>query len=197
MKNNKISASQKKKEWYQKPWGVIVAILILPFFAIWYAWAKSNWSKNLKMGVTAASVLFVVVALATSPDTTTKTNTKTPSQTTAPISQETPKPTQPAKPKEWVQVVTFSGDAKKRSAPFTLSGADARLKYTQTGSQYATAYVYIVKQGESLEQQGGFPEISIEGNKTDETRLAKSAGSYYFDVNSVGANWTVSIEEYR
>ncbi len=118
--------------------------------------------------------------------------------TSNPVAQSAPTtPAQTAKVKTWVQVVTFSGDSAKRSEPFTLTGADARLKYTQTGSEYATSYIYLVKKGDSLEKSGGFPETTITGPKTDETRLVKDAGDYYFDINSSSATWTVSVEEYR
>ena len=56
----------KQKEWYKKPWGIVVAILLLPFFIIWYAWAKSKWSKGIKIGVTVGAVLIIIIALASS-----------------------------------------------------------------------------------------------------------------------------------
>lgn len=49
-------------EWYKHGLGLVVAILFLPFFAIWYVWAKSEWSKAVKSVVTAIiAILFIVI----------------------------------------------------------------------------------------------------------------------------------------
>lgn len=103
--NDRSNTSKTNKEWYRKTWGIVVAILLLPFFAIWYAWVKSNWSKNVKISVTAISVVFVIIALATSPDMETATQSSTNQQnqsqnTTTPKEQNNkeqsnPKPLKP------------------------------------------------------------------------------------------------------
>lgn len=51
-----------KREWYKHGWGLLAAILFLPLFAIWYAWVKSNWSKNIKIVVSLASVAAIGIA---------------------------------------------------------------------------------------------------------------------------------------
>ncbi|MFA5004340.1 MAG: hypothetical protein WC498_03645 [Candidatus Saccharimonadales bacterium] len=60
-----------KKEWYKHGWGLVVAILFFPYFLIWYAWAKSNWSKNLKIGLTSIIAIimipFTIAAATTKP----------------------------------------------------------------------------------------------------------------------------------
>lgn len=88
-----------QKEWYRKPWGIVVAVLLLPLFAIWYAWAKSKWSKNVKIGVTAAAGIIIIIALASSSGK--KTETKTASQPVAnqtATTQTKPAQATPAKP---------------------------------------------------------------------------------------------------
>lgn len=62
----------KQKDWYKKPWGIVVAVLLFPIFIIWYAWVKSNWSKNTKLIITAISALILVTAMFTSPKQETK-----------------------------------------------------------------------------------------------------------------------------
>lgn len=42
------------KKWYTHGWGLVVAILFFPYFLIWYAWAESKWSKNVRIMVTVA-----------------------------------------------------------------------------------------------------------------------------------------------
>jgi hypothetical protein len=63
--------SNDKKEWYKHGWGLVVAILFFPYFLIWYAWAKSNWSKNLKIGLTSIIAIimipFTIAAATTKP----------------------------------------------------------------------------------------------------------------------------------
>lgn len=85
-----------QKEWYRKPWGVVMAVLLLPFFAIWYAWAKSKWSKNVKIGVTTVAGIFVIIALASSSGK--KTETKTASQPV--VNQTATTQTKPAEQKQ-------------------------------------------------------------------------------------------------
>ena len=165
-----------------------------------------NRKKNLKLALIITAVILLasaVTGITNSSKQATITTTKVSNTTETKPKQAEPAQTQPVQavqpvtPKTWTQVATFSGNSSKRTESFTLSGADAKLKYTQTGGEYASTYVYIVKKGDSLEKSGGFPEVTITGNKTDETMLTKEAGDYYFDINSTGANWTVTIEEYR
>ncbi len=74
-----------KKEWYKHGWGLVVAILFFPYFLIWYAWAKSNWSKNLKIGLTSIIAVimipFTIAAATTKPaDTNNQQNSVTTTQ---------------------------------------------------------------------------------------------------------------------
>lgn len=69
-------ASKTNKEWYKHGWGLAVAIILFPYFLVWYAWAKSSWNKGVKIAITAVVglfVLMVLVAMATTDTTTTST----------------------------------------------------------------------------------------------------------------------------
>lgn len=80
--NNETVTPEKekptKKVWYKTGWGIVAVILLLPFFAIWYVWAKTNWSKKTKWIATGAITLFVIFSMAlsggTPPSTTTTSN---------------------------------------------------------------------------------------------------------------------------
>ncbi len=48
------------KPWYKKWWGVILAILIWPFFLLWFIWSKSTKAKGFKI---AASIGVILLAL--------------------------------------------------------------------------------------------------------------------------------------
>ena len=88
----------KQKEWYKNPWGVVVAILLLPFFIIWYAWAKSKWSKGIKIGATVGAVLIIIIALASSsPKTEQNTQQTAQNNTTETKQAEQPKVEEPKK----------------------------------------------------------------------------------------------------
>lgn len=134
--------NKQEKDWYKKPWGIVVAILLLPFFAIWYAWAKSNWSKNVKIGVTAASLIFVIIALAASPDSSVQTNSATQQQSQAKQEQpQAPKPEakfegsilshRPINPAtlQFVAEVKNTGDGEGKFS-CTVRGKDASSTYT-------------------------------------------------------------------
>jgi len=47
-------------------------------------------------------------------------------------------------------------------------------------------------------QDGGFPEVMIDGPVDEETALHKSGGTYFLDVNAANFDgWSVTIEEKR
>lgn len=68
-----------------------MAVLLLPFFIIWYAWAKSKWSKGIKIAVTAVAVVFVIGVMASTPQEQQKTE-----QVAQNTTQQEQKPTQQA-----------------------------------------------------------------------------------------------------
>lgn len=58
---DEVQVSQKK-EWYKNWWGILIIIFLLPFFAIWYVWAKTNWSKAVK-SIATVIILFVFFSI--------------------------------------------------------------------------------------------------------------------------------------
>lgn len=104
---------------------------------------------------------------------------------------------QPVTAKEWHKVISLSGSSEKRSKVFKLSGAEARMRYKLDGNNYSFLAIYIVNEGESLAETGGFTEVSVDGDTKDSTRIVKPAGEYYLDVISGNGNWEVTIEEYK
>lgn len=99
----------------------------------------------------------------------------------------------------WATVATLKGNADSASSTFELSGSEARMKYTFTGSgDMVLGSIYLLTEGTDLMKDGGIPEVMIQEAGPGTTALHKSAGSYYLDVNSAGfKNWTVTIEEKR
>lgn len=101
----------QNKPWYKKWWGILIVLCFWPYLLIWYAWARSRWSKVVKIVATVACCIvalfgFMVIAAAASgpqtstpnPDTVTLTATtsegtpqsKTAKPTHAPSTKTTP-----------------------------------------------------------------------------------------------------------
>lgn len=90
--------NENQKEWYKKWWGIIVAILILPFFAAWYIWAKTSWPKVVKVISIIVLGIITLAAAIGSKSTTPVADTSTTSQTQPPA-QTAPVTTPPAESK--------------------------------------------------------------------------------------------------
>lgn len=157
---------------------------------------KKKWYERTSGKVIIGSIVFLLVvgALTNDPENTPVGDSTAPATQTANPETVTEKESEPAVDKTWQKVATLSGENSKRGDVFTLSGAKARLKYTIEG-QYPSLNVYVVKEGESLQESGGFPEV-IGADKAGETMLVQPAGNYYFDVSGSGS-WTVTIEELK
>lgn len=50
--------------WFKSNPKRLLWLLILPLFLIWFAWAKTSWSKTAKVAVTVLSAVFLVALLA-------------------------------------------------------------------------------------------------------------------------------------
>lgn len=176
---------------------------------------KSKFKKVLWIWLGAIVLLVVIIVAATSGGSKPQTaaNTTTTAEATAVVdvttttaagvvttlavtTTEAPTTTTAAKPKAWVQVTTLSGSANKRGEPFTLTGAPARLTYKAAGNMAVLA-VYLIAEGTSLQESGGFPEVMVSAAGSDSTMLAKEAGNYYLDVSAANCKWTATIEEQR
>lgn len=92
-------------------------------------------------------------------------------------------------------LLSFSGNGKKSSSVFTLSGKSAKLKYKYKSPSNQGAFsVYVLENGVDLQKSGGFAEVETEKSEESESTIHKSAGSYYLLVNAVGS-WTVDVIE--
>lgn len=72
-----------EKEWYKNGWGILVALIFLPFFAIWYVWAKTSWGEAQKSIVTTIIVIVMIAMAGGESQTDTKTTVPAPEQPTA------------------------------------------------------------------------------------------------------------------
>lgn len=55
--------NSQKKAWYKSGLGLVIAILLFPYFLLWYMWAKTSWSKGVKIAITIVFAFINLVAL--------------------------------------------------------------------------------------------------------------------------------------
>lgn len=187
MNENFKTAHSTKKEWYKHGWGLVAAILLLPFFIIWYAWAKSNWSKNVKIGVTVASVIFIGVAVGSSPKT--EQTSQQPVQQTQAKQEEQKQEPQTPKPTAKYEGNIVSYDAIN---PASLRFV-AEVKNTGDGEG---KFSCTVRGKDASSTYTGFDIFEDEGGtlKPGETRTfngvitIKKEGAYYVSDVSISCN---------
>ena len=97
----------------------------------------------------------------------------------------------------WQTVIDVSGSTDQRTAIFTLGSGEKKLLYNYAPNQYGACVIYVVKEGHSLSEEGGFPEVSPESAGPGETRLAQGPGNYYLDIKSANCSWQVTIQEMK
>lgn len=93
---------------------------------------------------------------------------------------------------QWVEVTRLSGNSEKQGDTFSLSGR-ARLRYESKALIFA---VYVMEEGTTLTEDGGFPEVSCPAACSDETNL-RQTGDFYLAVKASGGDWSVVIEALR
>lgn len=96
---------------------------------------------------------------------------------------------------EWVEVASLSGTTDQRGEVFTIEN-DARITYEFIGGQdYGMGTIYVMREGDSLSEDGGLPEVMVDGEDSGETMFYQT-GNFYLDVSAVNYDsWTVTIEE--
>ena len=121
-------------------------------------------------------------------------------ETTPVASEETSTsvtPTTPAPAPTWQTVIDVTANTDKRTEPFYLGSGQKKLLYNVTGDSTLVCGIYIVKEGESLDTQGGFPEVTVSSPGPGETVLVNVPGNYYLDVTAANCTWQVTIQELK
>jgi len=72
------------KPWYKKRWGLVIAILLFPYFLLWYMWFKSKRNTTVKIAVSILCGFFIIISLVAiaNPNPQTKTANKVASTST-------------------------------------------------------------------------------------------------------------------
>lgn len=128
------------KVWYKHGWGLLVVVLFFPYFLIWYAWAKSNWSKNVKIVLTsviAVIMLPIMIGVATTqPEEPTQQNSVTSQEDTQAKEQqelEAKKAAEEAAQKEAEEKAAQEAEAQKKAEEEAAAAATQR-KATESSS---------------------------------------------------------------
>lgn len=156
-----------------------------------------NWFVRHKI-VTGILILFVIgiVGSSMSGENNKQTNGNSATSTDGSSAKTTEKEV-PSKPKEWQKVIGFTASANKQSETFHLEGGQQKIIYKTTGGQMSLCVVYVMDEGTSLDENGGFPVVTIDGSKSDETMMRKNAGDYYLDFKVANGSCTVELQEYK
>ena len=174
--------------------GVLVVLVIAAVALGGGGDSASDTTQVASSDATTTSTEFSATTTTEAPTTTATEAPPTTARTTS--STEPPTTTGPAS--GWVEVTSLSGSGNKRGQAFELTGAEARLKYSVTNVNIIPVLsVFVVPEGDSLEDSGGFPEVMVTEEGSDSTMLAQDAGRYYLDVTAANCDWSVTIEELR
>jgi hypothetical protein len=152
---------------------------------------QRNWFMRHK--ITTVILVLILIGIASSGSS---------SKTTTSSTQKTQVSGQNAvveenKPKAWVKVFETNGSSSKQTESFKLQGGKQKITYTLNGGDFIMGSIYVMKEGRSLDKDGGIPEVTVTKSGTDSTMLRKDAGEYYLDVKAANTTWTVTIEEER
>ncbi|MFZ6014823.1 MAG: hypothetical protein ACOYUZ_00490 [Patescibacteria group bacterium] len=201
--------TEVKKPWYKTVLGILFIIftfpLTLPPVLLYVIWAKSKQDKTVKIILTAViAIITLVIWIPALSDNKTQTDSKS-TQIVENVSEnelqpdQEPKSPEPKveKVKEWVKVFELTASANKQSETFHLEGGQQKVVYETTGGKYAMCTIYVVDEGTSLDETGGFPVVLVDEDKSDETLMRKSAGDYYLDIRVVNGMCDVEIQEYK
>jgi len=105
--------------------------------------------------------------------------------------------TAPAPATTWQTVMDVTSNTSKRTGSFYLGSGQKKLLYNVTGGDSVICGIYLMKEGESLEQGGGSPEVTVDNPGPGETALVNEPGNYYLDVKAANCNWQVTIQELK
>lgn len=153
-----------------------------------------TWAKKHKfLSAILIIVITIVIANALDED---KENANTQTQTEN-NNQQVVAEIKEVKEKVWTSVFKTTANSDKQTEAFELQGGQQKVVYKTTGSQYSICMVYVMKEGQTLEANGGLPVVSIDGDQTDETMMRKSKGQYYLDLKTANGVCDIEIQELR
>ena len=153
-----------------------------------------TWAKKHKF-LSAIIIIFITIVMCNVLDSD-KENTPAQTQQDSNNQQVVPQ-VKEEKEKVWTSVFKTTANSDKQTEAFELQGGQQKIIYKTTGGQYSICMVYVMKEGTTLETNGGLPTVSINNNQTDETIMRKGAGLYYLDLKTANGTCDIDIQELR
>lgn len=98
---------------------------------------------------------------------------------------------------DWVKIISLDAEANKQSEIFHLAGGEQKLVYKASGGKYLLCYIYIVPKNQSIDLNGGFPEVKIDVTSASEVFIKKNSGDYYLDIKVVNGTCGAELQEIR
>ncbi|HKU18880.1 MAG TPA: hypothetical protein VJP80_06440 [Candidatus Saccharimonadales bacterium] len=186
MSDNSQHTSQSNP-WYKKWWGIILAIIIWPFFLTWFVWSKTKWRNLAKVGATLgigiASLMSLSVMAAGQPtpvDTPkTVSSTQSSSNTTKPAKQTTTPTTQTQASKTTTSIPT-------PQPTVSLATLEAQGKVTLTGATKRFEDYYAKVQSDATQSDAANSSSAFNNDKwnSDLTPLNQGTTDYNTVANS-------------
>jgi hypothetical protein len=107
-----------------------------------------------------------------------------------------------AQAKTWKKISSLSASTNRSGGYFKLTGAPAKITYRLTAdsdevADFVAAYIYVMRKGTNLQDDGGFPVAMPSKEGSGSTALHLKKGTYYLDVTSANCSWTVAVWEKR
>lgn len=165
-----------ERAWWQNAWIIAPIVLILGILLIVLLADRPDEARlDTDDGTTTTEREGVVVP--PEPDDATTTTTTEDATTTT--------------EQAWQEVTRLEGTSQESGDVFTLSESDARLRYESRADVFS---VYVIEEGDTVDESGAVPEVTCAEDCADETRLSKSPGEYYLEVDASGEGWIVVVE---
>lgn len=153
----------------------------------------TEWAKKHKF-LSALIIIFAIIIIGNALG---GKNKSTPNTANTNNDQQEAVQTEQPKEKVWTSVFKITANSEKQTEAFDLQGGQQKIIYKTTGGDYSLCMIYVMKEGTTLESNGGIPTVSIDGDKSDETMLRKGKGQYYLDIKATNGTCDVEIQELR
>ena len=157
--------NSQKKEWYKNWWGVIIAIMILPIFAIWYIWTKTKWSKTIKWVATAIVIIIFIGVVGSN-------NNSNTNQTTSQSPQSSPAPTEETKSDNNNQPAQTADNQAQNITPQVQNNTPVQPTNQPSLEKYLTS---IISSASS--------DMSLKNMKVDKSDPDRPKGTQMITVN--------------
>lgn len=154
-----------------------------------------NWAKKHKI-LTSIIIIFIIGLIGSAMGEDKKTDDNVTVNNEVNKSVENLPAKEPEKPKVWTSVYKVTANSDKQTENFALEGGQQKIVYKTTGNS-SLCYVYVLKEGATLDKNGGMPVVSIDGEQADETMMRKSDGNYYLDIKTVNGSCQIEVQELK